>query len=217
MIFLPMFLSFQTAVLICQLIACVSLLILAVKYFKFIDWKLLLPVLIASIIVTGIVAMTSFSFNSTMLTLILAVMLILLSVWFFVFSSRIKIKPTVLNGTILGGIAGIGSGLFAICGPAVVLYLLPAAKRKESYLANIQFYFLIINLIGIAIRLSKGALSTTHIPLILWGWLGIALGTLLGIQTFKRIPLEKLKKAVYAFVGLSGLWLIISTLWSFSF
>jgi uncharacterized protein len=213
MIFLPVILPFQTAVVICQLIALVSVLILSVKYFSHIEWKLLLPLLAASMIVTGLITFSSFSFDSSFLTIILAVMLVLLSFFFFIFSNKIKIKPTRFNGAIMGGIAGIGNGLFSIGGPTVVLYLLPSVKKKESYLASIQFYFLINNLIGITIRLSKGALSTDHLPLIFVGWIGIGTGTLLGIKSFRLIPMAKLKKVVYLFVGFSGLWLIISSIW----
>jgi uncharacterized membrane protein YfcA len=212
MIFLPMFLPFQTAVVICQIIVSLSLIIITIKYFNFIQWKLLLPLLIASMVVTGIITVTSFSFDSTLLTVILAIMLILLSLYFFIFSRKIAIKPTLLNGTLMGGIAGIGNGLFSIGGPAVVLYLLPAVKRKESYMATIQFYFLINNVIGIAIRLSKGALSTNHLPLIFIGWIGIGAGTLLGIKSFSLIKLEILKKIVYLVVGISGLMLIFNSM-----
>jgi uncharacterized protein len=213
MIFLPMILPFQTAVVLCQLIALLSVLILSVKYFSHIEWKLLFPLLVTSMIVSGIIAITSFSFDSSVLIIIMAVMLVLLSIYFFIFSNKIKIKPTRLNGAIMGGIAGIGNGLFSIGGPTVVVYLLPSVKQKESYLATIQVYFLIINLIGIAVRLSKGAIRTNHIPLILIGWIGIGAGTLLGIKSFRLIPLPKLKKIVYLFVGISGLVLIFSSLW----
>lgn len=212
MIFLPMFLPFQTAVVICQIIISISLIIITIKYFHFIEWKLLLPLTIVSMIVTGIITAKSFTFDSSLLSVILAIMLILLSLYFFIFSDKIKIKPTALNGIIMGAIAGVGNGLFSIGGPAIVLYLLQAVKRKESYLVNIQFYFLINNIIGISIRLNKGALSTAHIPLILAGWIGIGLGTLLGIQTFKLIPMTKLKKIVYLFVGISGLILIVNSI-----
>lgn len=212
MIFLPMFLNFQTAVVICQIIISISLLILTIKYFHFIEWKLLLPLLTVSMIVTGIITATSFTSDSSLLSIILALMLILLSLYFFIFSEKVKIKPTILNGTIMGGIAGIGNGLFSIGGPAVVLYLLQAVKRKESYLANIQFYFLINNLIGISIRLSKGALSTQHLPMIFIGWIGIGAGTLLGIKSFELIPMIKLKKIVYFFVGISGLLMVFNSI-----
>lgn len=210
MIFLPLLLPFQTAVVLCQIIISMSLLIITIKYFSHIEWKLLLPLLTTSMIVTAIFTVTSFTFDTSFLTLILAAMLVILSLYFFIFSNKITIKPTVLNGTLLGAIAGIGNGLFSIGGPTVVLYLLPAAKNKESYLANIQVYFLINNLIGISIRLSKGALETSQIPLILIGWIGIALGTFAGIKSFQSIPMSKLKKMVYLFVGISGLMLIIS-------
>ena len=207
-----MILPFQTAVLLCQLIALISVLIISIKYFSFIQWKLLLPLLTVSMIVTGLITITSFTFDSSILIIILAIMLILLSVYFFIFSNKIKIKPTILNGATIGGISGIGNGLFSIGGPAVVLYLLQSVKKKESYLATIQFYFLINNLIGITIRLYKGALTREHLPLIFIGWVAIGAGTFSGIKTFQKIPMNKLRKMVYLFVGISGIWLIISSI-----
>lgn len=212
MIFLPMFLPFQTAVVICQIIISISLIFITFKYYHYIQWKLILPLLTVSMIVTGIITVTSFSFDSSLLTIILALMLVALSLFFFIFNDKVSIRPTVLNGAIMGGIAGVGNGLFSIGGPAVVLYLLQAVKRKESYIASIQFYFLINNIIGISIRISKGALSISDIPLLFIGWIGIGTGTLLGIKSFQLISMSRLKKLVYLFVGISGIWLIVSSI-----
>jgi uncharacterized membrane protein YfcA len=50
-------------------------------------------------------------------------------------------------------------------------------------------------------------------PLILAGWSGIAAGTFLGLQLFKRIPHQVLRKLVYGFVGVSGVVIIVQQLW----
>lgn len=212
MIFLPALFPFNTAVALCQVIAMASTTILTVKYWRYIDWKTMLPMLIVSLTAGILVTLGSISLPHRSLQLILGSALIAISIFTVRFSERIHIRPTAGAGAMLGLVAGTGNGFFGIGGPPVAIYLLGARLEKRSYLATIQCYFLISNISTIIVRTGYGALSASDIPLIVGGWLGIGAGTLLGLRVFERIPQRMLRKLVYGFVGVSGATIIVQQL-----
>ena len=216
MMFFPFLFPFSTAVTLNQIIAIVSTSLLTIKYWKSIQWKILWPILLPSIILGTLVILLSISVSSQKLSMLLGFFLVLLSLYFTFFSSRIKMRPTIANGLVMGCIAGLGNGLFGIGGPPVALYLFASVKGKHEYLATIQAYFLLCNIHSILMRSLHGALTVQHIPLILVGWVAIFTGTFLGLSLFNRLPDQILRRLVYSFVGISGLWIIIQQTVSFS-
>lgn len=212
MIFLPLLFPFSTAVTLCQIIAIVSTAYLSVRYWKHIRWKILLPLLLVSLAVGAVVTYQSISMPQGNLKMLLGVTLMVLAVFFVWFSNRIKLKGNIGSGLAMGVIAGLGNGLFGIGGPPVALYLMACIEDKNEYLATIQSYFLLSNISTILIRMFNGSIDTGHIPVILVGWVGIGVGTWLGLIAFKKMSMPALKKLVYAFVGFSGLWVFLQEL-----
>ena len=135
--------------------------------------------------------------------------MIIISVYSVIYSERIKLNPTVRSGAAMGLIAGIGNGLFGMGGPPAAVYMLSASREKESYMGSIQCYFLISNASTISVRVFHGDIALHHMPPILLGWAGILAGTWVGMQLFSRIPQPLLRKLVYAFVGVSGVMIIL--------
>jgi uncharacterized protein len=209
MVFLPLLFPFSTAVTLCQLIAIVSTTYLTIKYWEYIKWRTMIPLLLVSL-ATGIVV-TFFSIDMAQgsLKMILGTALVGISVFTVWFSERIKIKPTIAAGASMGLVAGLGNGLFGIGGPQVAIYLLAGIEEKRAYLATIQCYFFISNISTIIVRASKGSVTWEHTPYVIAGWMGIGLGTYLGLKIFNRIPHSLVKKLVYAFIGLSGVWIVV--------
>lgn len=207
MIFLPALYPFSTAVTLNQVIAMASTGYLAVRYYRYIAWKILLPLLATSLAVAQLVIMFSLSVDSNVLSMALGLFLLLLSLYFAFFSERITIKATVGNGLLMGLIAGVGNGFFGIGGPPVALYLFASVKDKRAYLSTIQAYFLFCNIHSILVRSSYGSLQRSHIAPILVGWGAIGVGTYLGLLLFKKISDTTLRRVVYVFVGCAGLWI----------
>jgi len=215
MVFLPAFFPFSTAVTICQLVAMASTTYLTIRYWKFIAWKTMLPLLFVSLAVGIFVTLKSINMAQGSLKMILGLALMIISAFTVWFSDRITVRPTVLAGSSMGMVAGLGNGLFGIGGPPVAIYLLAGIGEKRAYLATIQCYFFISNISTIIIRTSNGSIGISHAPHILFGWAGIGLGTYLGLKVFNRLPQALLKKLIYAFVGISGVWIVIQELLSF--
>jgi hypothetical protein len=212
MMFFPYLFPFSTAVTLNQIIALGSTSLLTIKYWKYIQWKTLFSIVIPSIVLGTLVILLSLSVSSRSLSIFLGISLVCLSLYFAFFSSRITIKPTIKNGVTMGLIAGLGNGLFGIGGPPVALYLFAAVKGKQEYLATIQAYFLLCNVHSILMRTLHGSLTLEHIPLILVGWIAIFTGTFLGLSLFKRISDHLLRRIVYSFVGISGIWIVVQQL-----
>jgi len=212
MLFLPMFLPFSTSVAIYQIVSLVSILWIVVRYRRYVAWRVMLPILIISLGVGVLMTFQSLRMSNSSLLVILGLALVAISVFSVSFSEQIRVRPTMRAGMGMGLIAGAGNGLFGIGGPPVAIYLLAGTKDKRSYLSTLQTYFLISNVSTIVIRLGSGAVGYVHLPLIAAGWAGIGLGTFLGLKLFEVLPKRFLKKLVYSFVGVSGIWMVVQEL-----
>ena len=212
MALLPLLFDYTKAVALNTGIAIVSTIYMSVKHRRDIQWRTLLPLLIPSVIIGMTVTVFSFKVNSSLMMLLLGVMLIALAVWSFVFSGKIRLQPTLLNGTAMGLICGVCNGLFSIGGPAAALYLLPATGSKETYFATIQMFFAVCNTTNLIVRICKGSFAGGDWKMLLVGWGAMLLGTFIGQKFFKRTDSARFTKAVYALIGVNGLWLVISNI-----
>ncbi len=210
--FLPLLMDYSKAMGISIIMVSISTIYISLKYRTSIRWDAMLPFVIPTAIICGLVNLMSASVSSQIMYLLLGIMFVVVSVFFFVFSNRIHIKPTLASGLSLGLICGICYGLFASGGPTAALYLLPATKDKKEYLATIQAFLCINNLVILLISLFLGRLAVADLPLIAAGTASMLAGTLLGLVIHDRIPSSVFGKVIYAFVGIGGLWIIISHL-----
>lgn len=209
--FFPHWFPYSTSVTICHLIALASTLYLVIRYRKSVAWKTLLPVLALSLTIGTIATLFSLQVQSAVMTRALGFFLVAVALFFFLMPPDKKIKATVRNGIIAGSTAGICNGLFGISAPPTALYFMGALSEKEAYMGTMQAFFLFSNLQSIIVRTAKGSLSGVPFLPILLGWISILLGTFLGQKLYRRLPLPVIKKIIYIFVALSGVWNIISS------
>ena len=172
----------------------------------------LLGTLALSFLCLGIVNLLSAKVSSDMMYLLLGIMFVAVSIFFFVFSDKIRITPNPVSGTILGVICGVCYGLFASGGPTAALYLLPATKNKKEYLATIQAFLCVNNIVVLMISLFLGRLDMADLPMVGAGIVAMLAGTLLGLVIHDKIPASVFGKVIYAFVGIGGVWIIVSHL-----
>ena len=210
--FLPLIMVYSKAMGISIAMVSISTLYVSAKYRDSIRWGVMLPFLIPTAIITGLVNFLSAKVSSEVMYLLLGFMFVAVSIFFFLFSDKIHIRPTPVSGTILGVICGICYGLFASGGPTAALYLLPATKDKKEYLATIQAFLCVNNLIILVISLVLGRLDMADLPLVGAGVIAMFAGTLLGLVVHDKIPASAFGKVIYAFVGIGGLWIIVSHL-----
>ena len=209
--FLPLIMKYSKAMGLSIVMVTISTLYISVKYRESIQWGVMLPFLIPTAVICGIVNLLSAKVSSDMMYLLLGVMFVAVSI-FFVFSDKIHITPNPVSGTILGVICGICYGLFASGGPTAALYLLPATKSKKEYLATIQAFLCVNNIVVLVISLFLGRLDMADLPMVGTGIVAMLAGTLLGLVIHDKIPSSVFGKVIYAFVGIGGIWIIVSHL-----
>lgn len=213
--FLPLIMEYSKAMGLSIVMVTISTLYISVKYRESIQWGVMLPFLIPTAVICGIVNLLSAKVSSDMMYLLLGIMFVAVSIFFFVFSDRIHITPNPVSGTILGVISGVCYGLFASGGPTAALYLLPATKSKKEYLATIQAFLCVNNLMILVISLVLRRLDLTDIPMVGAGAAALMAGTLLGLVIHDKIPSSVFGKVIYAFVGIGGIWIIAGHLGRF--
>ena len=94
MAFLPLLMDYSKAMGLTILLVTFSTVFISVKYRHDIQWKTMLPVLIPTAVICGIVNTLSAKVNSTMLYLLLGFMFVAVAIFFFFFS---KIFTSVLR------------------------------------------------------------------------------------------------------------------------
>ena len=211
MMFFPRMFPYPIAVTLNISIALMNTSYLSILNHKHIKWSTLFPLLVPSLIIGVLFTFFSTSIDSVYMDMLLGCLLILLSIYFILLSDKIKVKPKRSTGALMGSIAGIGNGLFGIGGPPAALYLMPAVEDKREYLATIQCYFALSNLVNLFLRIAMNHYPQSLLVHTLSGWAGVLLGSTIGSLFFKRMKLSLLRRFVYLFVGINGLYLILSS------
>ena len=120
----PMFMPFYTASILESIAAFFMVIYIAVRLWKFIDWKLLLPPVIMATVTSFLGVNTLMSLDEEVLSKIMGTVLLILAVYFIFFSSKVHLKGGIVSGLAAGAISGFCGGLFNIGGPPMVAYFL---------------------------------------------------------------------------------------------
>lgn len=210
MLFLPHFMPTHTAAAaVSSLFSCGTSTYNAIKYRKRIDYKTVLPMLIASLVTIPFAVHFSASITQDFFKMLLGIVLIILSIYFIFFNKHIKIKPTTVNGAVSGALGGVLGGLFSTGGPPAVLYLSHAVNEPLVYFASIQFYFCLTNIYATATRALNGIITWELLAYALFGMVGCMLGDFLGKRVFDNLNHKKLKLIIYIGMIISGIIMIL--------
>lgn len=200
----PYILGYSEGIAVCSLCAATMSTIVAARHHKGLKLKLVLPMLAGfSVASAASIRFVNGRADGVMMK-VLGIVLIAVSIYFMLFSGKIRIKPNMVNGVIAGAIGGIGSGMFGIGGPPVVIFLMSATDDKEIYRSCSLTYFALGSWYASTVRLINGII-TLHVVM-LWAIAAAALvvGSYLGNKMFDRVDGKKLKYPVYGFMALSG-------------
>ncbi|MBU5479778.1 sulfite exporter TauE/SafE family protein [Blautia sp. MSJ-19] len=206
----PAFMPFYTASILEAIAAFFMVIYIAVKLWKSIDWKLLLPPIIMATITSLLGVNTLMSLDEAVLSKIMGTVLLVLAVYFIFFSSRVHLKASVISGIIAGAVSGFCGGLFNIGGPPMVAYFLSVTDDKEKYNATLQMFFTINTMSIFLIHVFQGHVTTSMIPLVGAALAGTAAGTVSGLFLFQKLTMDRIKKFVYIFMICAGGYLLLS-------
>lgn len=101
-------------------------------------------------------------------------------------------------------------GLFAMQGPPAVLYFMASAQTKEKYIAQIQTYFVIGNLMMTLFRAEAGFVTPAVGMAYTYCLAAVALGAFVGGKVFKKLSAKVLRKIVYGYMAVSGIAAILT-------
>ena len=202
--------SFGEATCLSGLLAMSTSVYVVYKMRKYLNTKHLFPILLTFILVSSIAIFTLKRLDDWFLRMVLGIILILVSFYFILFSNKIKLKTTFPTQVFIVTLSGLLGGFFGMQGPPAVLYFLQSEPDKEHYMALIQTYLLISNIVMLIVRSYNGFLTAAVGWAYLWGIGGVAIGTMLGTWVFKHIPQHAFRYIVYAYIGVSGIGILFT-------
>lgn len=173
-----------------------------------VSWRRLWLITLAFIVTSFFAIQYVASATESNLKMLLGIMLIILSLYFLFVCKNIKVKPTPFLQISMGALSGVMGGLFGMHGPPAVIYFLASESDKNRYLAIGQAYFLITNLIMTIFRAQNGFLTATVGISWIYSCLGIIIGTILGKMVFDKISSETLRRIIYIYMIISGIFAI---------
>lgn len=209
MLFLPHFLPSHTmAATVSCLFSCGTSTYNAIKYRKNVPYKVVLPLILSALVTIPVSVYFSARVSSRFFEILLGAVLIFLSLYFLFLGERIKIKASVKNSILAGGLGGTLNGLFSTGGPPIVLYMTNALQDKIMYFAGIQFYFCITNIYATAFRFANGLIFPKVILYTVIGLVGCMIGDFSGKLVFDRLNAKMLKTIIYIGMIISGVVMI---------
>lgn len=177
---------------------------------RYVTWQRMWSILLTFIIVSTMAIFVLTRIEDHILRQILGVALIVISIYFALFSKKIKLPTTKWVQVVAGTLSGLMGGFFGMQGPPAVLYFIQSEPTKEHYMAMAQTYFLIGNAMMTLVRAYNGFFTTTVLTDYSFGLGGVIIGTTLGAYVFKRIPNRAFRYVVYAYIGVSGVIILLT-------
>ena len=209
MLIMPRFFDMVAAPAITSAISVGLSATLAWKFRKYIQWRqCLIPTIIYlafSITSIGLARKV----NLEDLTFAFGVFLVVLAICFYCLFDRITLRANWKTAALTAAFSGITSGFFGIGGPLMAMYFISTTEQKECYIGTLQFLFAFTNIVNLFARVANGMFTVELIPFVILGIAGITVGKKVGLRILDRIDPGRIKKLVYAFVGISGILTLI--------
>lgn len=204
--------TYAEAVTLSGLLSLTSATVVMVKYIRFVSWKRLLSITAAFVVFSTIAIFMLDRIEGPAMRTILGIMLIILSLYFSFFKEKLQkyIRPTTGWQLGTGTASGIMGGLFGMHGPPVVLYLIVSEPTKDHYMGMIQTYAVLTNLTMLIVRAYNGYVTPAVGSSYLYALGGLAIGILAGNWAYKRIPARIFTYIVYAYIGVSGVVILLT-------
>ena len=205
--FFPFFLpSYGESVMLSGLLAGSTALMIAVKNWKYIRWRMMWIVTFFNLLFSFIATEYMLSLSNDVLKQYLGVVLTLIALYFLFGEGRMgrifKSKPAQIT---IGSVSGVMGGMFAMPGPPVVLYCISTLEDKKEYVATLQAFSVVFNSFYTIFRFNAGFYSENTWLWWIMGIGGAVIGSLLGSRCFELISNQTLKRIVYVMMIVSGM------------
>ena len=203
--------SYGEATTLSGLLAGSMSILVAWRMRKFVTWSRLLPMLATFGTISVFAIFLLKRLDDVVLRQILGVALMLISIYFSFFSGKIHLKTTIPYQVGAGIVSGFMGGFFGMQGPPAVLYFVSSEPDKDHYLAMVQHYLLLGNIIMTFARWRNGFVTPAVGMAYIYGIGGVAIGATLGSIAFRKIPNRIFKYVVYGFIGICGFVILLTS------
>ena len=212
MLVLPYFFTIVDASTLALTISMALSVVLCWQYRQHIPFRTVLPPTIVYTIVNYLVLQVVDRVNTGSLELVFALFLIALSVYYLFMAKKVRLAPKPIVGIACGAFSGTTAAFFAIGGPPMAIYFLAATKDHYSYVASMQFMFVITTIAGLLSRAASGLYQLSFLPYAALGTAGMLVGMKLGKMVMDRLNADLMRRLAYLFVGVSGLIFLLQSL-----
>ena len=210
MFFMPMIIPFQQ----CSVISAATIIVIGIQMTislrKHLNIKKIILPMTFCLMTTwlGVYIINVTDVNT--MKIVMGIFLVFLSLYFYITTKyEIKLKRGLIQGTIIGLLTGITTGMFNIVGPLLMLYYYDNSKDSLEFKANIEGSFLIAGLYSLCLNLFYVKLDIFLIKAIFASAAGAILEGIIGLKVFKKIDKIKLKYIIIGILPLMGLILIV--------
>lgn len=208
---LPFFLSLKNSTLLVLALTVVISLSIVVKLKKYILIKDLFFIL--SFALAG--RILSFYFldrfgDLNILKILLGIILIASVFYLNINKSEAVVRSfdKIYYAMIIGLVGGFIGGVFAVGGPFFVLYFLMRYSEKNTYNANLQITFVVMNAFSTTLHGLNGDFNNTLWLYFILGIVIVLIGVNLGFRCFRYLPNKMIKKIASYVVVLAAFNLI---------
>ena len=171
-----------------------------------VDWRALLPVLVAAVpgLAIGLVALAELSKQA--LQVAVGVAVILAAAW-QLHSRRGPRRPAMSAraGWLVGFTSGALTTSISVSGPPIVLWLEARVMPPEEFRASLAVSFFALNLAGVVLLLAAEGVGVLEVGTILPLLAVVLVGHLLGTLAFRRLDRERFFIVVLVLVVATGL------------
>lgn len=206
---LPYLMPYSQAVALSGLCGATTGTMVAVTNIKHVIWRIMWPCTLASIVMSGVCVWASAFAADRLMMLLLGGALIAVGVYSIFFSDRIHIRPTVTNGIIAGALSGMMSGLFAVGGPPVALYLIHATKTNDEYRSTLNMHFFLNAFMTTFMRWYNGVFTRPVLIVYALLLVAMAIGVWIGGKIFHTLDQKRLRTIVYGYLIVSGVMMFL--------
>lgn len=205
----PLMVPFRTAAVMEVISAFLMFATITLRYRKHVNLRLIAWPLVSTLVCNTLGVMLLVTSAESLLRRIMGIALIALAIYFMVFSNRIHVQPTRRNGLLAGAIGGLLGGMLGIGGPPMAAYMLAVTDDKMEYNATLQFYFLATSVYVFLVHIFAGSIDAQVLRYGSAAAVGMLGGTALGMLVFKRLSMQNIKKLIYPFFIVMGIYFIL--------
>lgn len=202
-----MLIGVHHAKVILNIMAFLSCLILAVKSYKHIQWKILSNIIIymAAGMLAGIWLFEHLSLD--LLLPLYGVMILLIALKKIFIKKEIKMTGWMLNGILLA--AGVIHGMFVSGGALLVVYATAVLKDKENFRATVASVWVVLNTGLMISDILNGYMTSSVIKMTWISILPLFLAIYAGNKIHEKIDQKAFMKITYILLLASGISILV--------